>query len=117
MGILIILGVPSISFVYDLDVEFLDYILESKLSGVGVSRTCGTRSFTVLSGSSIGVNVCSQDVIHSFSIPMLNVHVDATPRRNSLLKFSPYLVGSATATCQELCGHGHGGITLNLYFY
>merc|ERR1711919_21899 len=55
--ILIILGIPSITFVYDLDVnivdyifkvngnqwfwrfEFLDYILESKLSRVGASRT------------------------------------------------------------------------------
>jgi heme/copper-type cytochrome/quinol oxidase subunit 2 len=90
--------------------------LESKLSGVRVSRTDRTRNFTVLVRSSVGVNVCSQDVIHSFSIPMLNVHVDATPRRNSIIKFSPYLVGTATATCQELCRHGHGGITLNLYF-
>jgi len=133
--ILIVLGIPSISFVYDLDVnvvdyifkvngnqwfwrfEFLDYLLESKLSGVRVSRTSRTRSFIVLNGSSVRVNVCSQDVIHSFSIPILNVHVDATPRRNSLLKFNSYLVRSATATCQELCGHGHRRITLNLYFY
>merc|ERR1711963_964951 len=97
--------------------ELLDYILESKLSRVRASRTARTRSFTVLVGSSIRVNVVSQDVIHSFSIPILNVHVDATPRRNSIIKFSPYLVRSATATCQELCRHRHSRITLNLYFY
>lgn len=82
-----------------------------------VSRTSRTRNFTVLVRSSIRVNVCSQDVIHSFSIPILNIHVDATPRRNSIIKFSPYLVRTATATCQELCRHRHRRITLNIYFY
>jgi heme/copper-type cytochrome/quinol oxidase subunit 2 len=130
--LLIVLSLPSIIFTYDLDVstldyifklyrnqwfwrlEFLDFIIESKLTRNRISRTNGTRNFNILNGSIIRVSVCSQDVLHSFCIPSFNIHVDATPRRSIILKINPYLTGNYLATCQELCRHRHSRITLNL---
>lgn len=51
--------------------------------------------------------VTSSDVIHSFSLPELNLKVDAIPGRlNQRVIFADHL-GRFVGYCRELCGAGH----------
>nr|UFQ89176.1 cytochrome c oxidase subunit II [Acanthobothrium sp. MZUSP 7998] len=51
--------------------------------------------------------VTSADVIHSFSVPSLNIKMDAIPGRLNHLFFCPAYFGVFTGYCTELCGAGH----------
>nr|UFQ88744.1 cytochrome c oxidase subunit II [Rhinebothrium scobinae]UFQ88756.1 cytochrome c oxidase subunit II [Rhinebothrium scobinae] len=51
--------------------------------------------------------VTSADVIHSFSVPALNLKMDAIPGRLNHLYFCPSYFGVFTGYCAELCGAGH----------
>nr|YP_002117994.1 cytochrome c oxidase subunit II [Echinococcus ortleppi]ARO49970.1 cytochrome c oxidase subunit 2 [Echinococcus ortleppi]BAF56543.1 cytochrome c oxidase subunit 2 [Echinococcus ortleppi] len=52
--------------------------------------------------------VTSSDVIHSFSVPSLNLKMDAVPGRLNHLFFCPSQHGSFVGYCAELCGVNHG---------
>nr|YP_001218753.1 cytochrome c oxidase subunit II [Echinococcus shiquicus]BAF56507.1 cytochrome oxidase subunit 2 [Echinococcus shiquicus] len=52
--------------------------------------------------------VTSGDVIHSFSVPSLNLKMDAIPGRLNHLFFCPSQHGSFVGYCAELCGVNHG---------
>nr|YP_001218777.1 cytochrome c oxidase subunit II [Echinococcus vogeli]BAF56531.1 cytochrome oxidase subunit 2 [Echinococcus vogeli] len=52
--------------------------------------------------------VTSGDVIHSFSVPSLNLKMDAVPGRLNHLFFCPSQHGSFIGYCAELCGVNHG---------
>lgn len=49
----------------------------------------------------------SRDVIHSFSIPELNIKVDAIPGRVNQYFFLTKTLGTYVGYCSELCGAGH----------
>nr|AWD27329.1 cytochrome c oxidase subunit 2 [Echinococcus granulosus] len=51
--------------------------------------------------------VTSSDVIHSFSVPSLNLKMDAVPGRLNHLFFCPSQHGSFVGYCAELCGVNH----------
>nr|ANW83213.1 cytochrome c oxidase subunit 2 [Testudotaenia sp. WL-2016] len=51
--------------------------------------------------------VTSADVIHSFSVPSLNIKMDAIPGRLNHLFFCPSYFGVFVGYCTELCGAGH----------
>nr|UFQ89056.1 cytochrome c oxidase subunit II [Serendip sp. MZUSP 7987] len=51
--------------------------------------------------------VTSADVIHSFSVPALNLKVDAIPGRLNHAFLSPTYFGTFLGYCTELCGAGH----------
>nr|UFQ89140.1 cytochrome c oxidase subunit II [Potamotrygonocestus sp. MZUSP 7996] len=51
--------------------------------------------------------VTSADVIHSFSVPSLNIKMDAIPGRLNHLFFCPSYIGIFVGYCTELCGAGH----------
>lgn len=51
--------------------------------------------------------VTSADVIHSFSVPSLNLKMDAIPGRLNYLFFCPSQHGSFVGYCAELCGVKH----------
>nr|BAV82536.1 cytochrome c oxidase subunit II [Mesocestoides corti]BBB87254.1 cytochrome c oxidase subunit 2 [Mesocestoides vogae] len=51
--------------------------------------------------------VTSADVIHSFSVPSLNLKMDAIPGRLNHLFFSPSQHGVFLGYCAELCGVNH----------
>ncbi|VDD78924.1 unnamed protein product [Mesocestoides corti] len=51
--------------------------------------------------------VTSADVIHSFSVPSLNLKMDAIPGRLKHLFFSPSQHGVFLGYCAELCGVKH----------
>nr|YP_010286157.1 cytochrome c oxidase subunit II [Hydatigera sp. XHPW10]UKS07995.1 cytochrome c oxidase subunit II [Hydatigera sp. XHPW10] len=52
--------------------------------------------------------VTSADVIHSFSVPSLNLKMDAIPGRLNHMFFCPSQHGSFIGYCAELCGVNHG---------
>jgi cytochrome c oxidase subunit 2 len=50
----------------------------------------------------------SQDVMHSFSVPVFRLKQDAIPGREITGWFKPTLVGNFGIQCTEICGIGHG---------
>nr|BDI27947.1 cytochrome c oxidase subunit 2 [Cylindrotaenia sp. MN-2022] len=52
--------------------------------------------------------ITSADVIHSFSVPSLNLKMDAIPGRLNHLFFCPNQHGLFLGFCTELCGVNHG---------
>nr|AVN67100.1 cytochrome c oxidase subunit 2 [Dipylidium caninum]UKT60703.1 cytochrome c oxidase subunit 2 [Dipylidium caninum] len=58
-------------------------------------------------GTSYHFVVTSADVIHSFSVPYLNLKMDAIPGRLNHMFFCPSQHGSFIGYCAELCGVNH----------
>ena len=50
----------------------------------------------------------SDDVLHSFSVPVFRLKQDAVPGREISGWFKPTKVGSFDIQCAEMCGIGHG---------
>lgn len=61
------------------------------------------------------VNLNSEDVIHSFSLNKINVHIDCLPRRISSVVVWVWGTGRQLATCQEICGVRHSNISLQVF--
>ncbi len=59
-------------------------------------------------GETIGLNIYSNDVIHSFWIPALNGKKDAVPGRGHGLSFTAKETGIFQGQCTEFCGLSHG---------
>lgn len=55
----------------------------------------------------IGVELESQDVIHSFWVPKLAGKLDVMPGRNNRMWFNATKAGTYSAQCAEFCGIGH----------
>nr|QXU59570.1 cytochrome c oxidase subunit 2 [Haplobothrium globuliforme] len=51
--------------------------------------------------------VTSEDVIHSFAVPSLQLKIDAIPGRVNQVYYTPDRYGVFTGYCSELCGAGH----------
>lgn len=51
--------------------------------------------------------VGSADVLHSWTVPMLGVKVDAIPGRLNYLTLTPSQPGVFYGQCSELCGSNH----------
>jgi len=62
------------------------------------------------------VNLNSEDVIHSFSLNKINVHMDCLPGRISSVVVWVWRTGGQLATCQEICGVGHSNISLQVFW-
>lgn len=88
---------------------------DSYINNIRVNRYLRTERFSVLSTSSCRVSTSSNDVLHSVSIPQLNYHIDATPRRISIARINPIDVRIYFGSCQELCRFRHSNITFNVY--
>jgi cytochrome c oxidase subunit II len=73
-------------------------------------------NLTVPVNSIIILNMTSDDVDHSFSIPSLSVAKDAIPGEHNFLWFNATSVGKVVdgIRCKELCGVGHAGMIGNL---
>lgn len=57
----------------------------------------------------------SEDVNHSFSIPVFRLKQDALPGRVIMGWFKPTRVGEYDIQCAEMCGVGHGIMGAKLY--
>ena len=55
----------------------------------------------------VRLNMTSNDVIHSFSVPAFRVKKDVIKNRNSMIWFKPTKTGTYIYTCNEMCGEDH----------
>ena len=65
----------------------------------------------------VHVILLSDDVIHSFFIPVLRVKQDAVPGREIIVWFESTKTGRYEIPCAELCGFGHSGMLGYLYVH
>ena len=56
----------------------------------------------------------STDVIHSFSLPVLGLKVDALPGRLNQLFTTPSRVGVFYGQCSEICGSNHSFMPIRI---
>jgi len=82
----------------------------------GKSIQDSTRSIIIPVGVRTRVNLNSEDVIHSFSLNKINVHMDCLPGRISSVVIWVWRTRRQLATCQEICGVGHSNISLQVYW-
>jgi cytochrome c oxidase subunit 2 len=73
-------------------------------------------NLTVPEGTTVILNVTSQDVAHGFFMPALDVGVDAIPGRYNPIWFTaPTSPATDIIRCRELCGAGHATMIARLY--
>jgi cytochrome c oxidase subunit 2 len=75
------------------------------------NNTATGGAFWVRPGTTVQVNVTSDDVIHSFNIPGLGIRIDGIPGRVNTLAFAIPAVAAGTTyliQCTEFCGTYHG---------
>jgi len=63
----------------------------------------------------VHVRLLSDDVIHSFFIPVLRLKQDTVPGREITVWFEAIKTGKYEIPCAELCGFGHSGMLGHLY--
>jgi heme/copper-type cytochrome/quinol oxidase subunit 2 len=91
---------------FDLNVLQIDSFMETDDSANRLLEV--TNRLVIPCGYSVGLNITSEDVIHSFALPQFGLKVDAVPGKiaQSIL-FVPN-VGVYRGQCSELCGVYHG---------
>ncbi len=57
----------------------------------------------------------SEDVLHSFSVPVFRLKQDAVPGRRITGWFEPTVTGQHDIQCAEMCGIGHGAMAAQIY--
>jgi cytochrome c oxidase subunit II len=62
-------------------------------------------------GRPVRLTMTSEDVIHSFFVPVFRTKQDVVPGRYSTLWFQPTKVGKFHLFCAEYCGSRHSGMT------
>ena len=66
-------------------------------------------------GKIVEVDVTSQDVIHSFSIPSFGVKIDAIPGRLNKAWFKADKVGVFYGQCSNICGIDHAFMPIEIH--
>lgn len=62
-----------------------------------------------------GVGGTSTDVLHSYSLVDYDLHTDCIPGKQVMHSLLVDVIYDLYVTCQELCGYGHAGISLEIY--
>ena len=65
-------------------------------------------------GTTVILNITSQDVFHTFGIPDFKIKRDAIPGRVNQAWFIADAIGIFSVRCYELCGTGHAHMTADL---
>lgn len=60
----------------------------------------------------VQANIESLDVLHAFYVPVFRIKEDAIPGRVTTAFFTPTVTGTYPVECAELCGVGHGPMSL-----
>jgi heme/copper-type cytochrome/quinol oxidase subunit 2 len=64
------------------------------------------------SGQYYKILVTSDDVIHSWAVPSLNVKIDACPGRLNDVNLQLKDMGIFYGQCSEICGYYHGNMPI-----
>ena len=65
-------------------------------------------------GKPIKLNIISEDVLHSFSLPAFRIKVDAVPEMETYAWFNADRIGEFDILCVEYCGVDHSAMTAKL---
>ena len=119
--ILVVLGVLNVQTLWDL--ERAKENAETRVEVIGQQwwweyrydfdedgkiDTITANQLVIPVGESIGLDIQSNDVIHSFWIPNLNGKQDAVPGRTTGLAIQADAPGIYAGQCTEFCGLSHG---------
>lgn len=74
-----------------------------------------TNPLVIPVGKYASVTITSTDVIHSFSVPVLGIKVDAVPGRLNTVALYIMEVGHYYGQCSEICGVNHGFMPIEIY--
>jgi cytochrome c oxidase subunit 2 len=66
-------------------------------------------------GRTVQFSLTSNDVQHSFWIPLLGGKMDLFPNRTNYIKYTPLEAGKYYGQCAELCGTAHGFMKMYLF--
>lgn len=90
----------------DLDFDFFDSYIISK--DIRLFRLLNVDNCLILPYiTNIRIIISRTDVIHSWTIPLLGVKVDAVPGRLNQLSFIFKRIGLFSGQCSEICGANH----------
>jgi cytochrome c oxidase subunit 2 len=119
--VLAILAVGNVTTIWDLENDQLDATTRVEVIGQqwwweyrydidqdGAPDIITANQLVMPVGETIGLNIKSNDVIHSFWIPALNGKKDAVPGRAHGLSFTADKPGLYSGQCTEYCGLSHG---------
>lgn len=85
--------------------------------GSGTNRLLDRDNKVVLPFSTpITVSVTSEDVLHSWALPLLNIKIDANPGRLNRMLLRYEYPGSIYGQCSEICGANHSFIPIDVEF-
>lgn len=62
-----------------------------------------------------GVGGSSTDVLHSYSMTDYDIHTDCIPGKKIVHNLLVNVIYDVYVTCQELCGYGHSGMSLQMF--
>ncbi|HEY9714639.1 MAG TPA: cupredoxin domain-containing protein [Chroococcales cyanobacterium] len=68
------------------------------------------REITVKKGKPVVLRLKSEDRLHGFNVPALNLRADIQPGKVSELKLTPSKAGELDFFCDVFCGAGHEGM-------
>jgi cytochrome c oxidase subunit 2 len=99
---------------FEIHAILLDY--ENITGKTATPRLLGTDNVILFPHSTkILVQLSSDDVIHSWSIPQLGIKIDAIPGRVSSTVLYTDIEGTWYGQCSELCGVYHGFMPIHMH--
>ena len=68
------------------------------------------REITLKKGTPVTLQLTTEDRLHGFSIPAMNVRSDIPPGKVTEVKLTPQKAGQFDFFCDIFCGSGHEGM-------
>lgn len=97
------------------DIEFDSYIIPTnEIKSYNFRLLDVDNRIAIPYNSQIRLLVTSGDVIHSWTIPSLNIKIDATPGRLNQVRIFTNRTGIFFGQCSEICGANHRFIPIVL---
>ena len=90
------------------------YVEEKDLKAGQPNIITADHEMVVPVGKVVEVDVTSQDVIHSFSVPSFGVKIDAVPGRLNKTWFKAEHEGMFYGQCSNICGIDHAFMPVNV---
>jgi len=95
--------------------EYEDFTLLNLLSSFSDIRTAETYNSVYVSAvQPVIFQLSSEDVIHSFSIPVLGIKLDCMPGKAAEVRTLISGFGIFHGHCAEICGSGHSLIPIEI---
>jgi len=94
------------------ELEFDSFMKPSSLNTLRLLET--DNQFIFPCNTFINLFISSSDVLHSWTIPVLRLKIDASPGRLNHISLFNYKIGTYFGQCSEICGTNHSFIPITL---